>query len=167
MMDLFDKALLESRNDLQVLSTKTYAHSIGLSVALRQHRAESHCQLLHGYALQVRVVFSSIDNDVDIRGWVVDFGSLKSFKTILENNFDHCTLISEDDPALHMFKELEDVGVCKLVILPLVCMEGLAAIIFSILEGWLIDAGYGNFAAVDSVEVSEHPSNSAIVRRRK
>ena len=32
-------------------SSKTYGHEIGLSAAFRQWRAQSHCRLIHGYAL--------------------------------------------------------------------------------------------------------------------
>ena len=32
-------------------ATKTYGHDLGLSVAFRQWRADSHCRYLHGYAI--------------------------------------------------------------------------------------------------------------------
>lgn len=63
-------------------STKTFGHECGFSVAFRQWRAESHCRLLHGYALAFKFTFEA--EELDVRNWVVDFGALKSLKGILE-----------------------------------------------------------------------------------
>ena len=40
-------------------STKTYDHNEGLSCCFRQWRADSHCNLVHGYALAFRFVFAT------------------------------------------------------------------------------------------------------------
>ena len=85
-------------------STKTYGHEIGLSACFRQWRAESHCRLLHGYALAVKFVFES--EELDVRNWVVDFGSLKTLKGWLEDTFDHTLLVANDDPWKHKLMEL-------------------------------------------------------------
>jgi 6-pyruvoyltetrahydropterin/6-carboxytetrahydropterin synthase len=55
--------------------TKSYPHELGLSCVFRQHRAESHCKLLHGYALAFTFVFGCTGTDEN--GWVFDFGGLK------------------------------------------------------------------------------------------
>jgi 6-pyruvoyltetrahydropterin/6-carboxytetrahydropterin synthase len=49
------------------------------SVALRQWKAQhSHCQLLHGYAFEIKVWFASnepdIDKQLDDTSWIVDYG---------------------------------------------------------------------------------------------
>ena len=72
-------------------STKTYGHELGLSCCFRQWRAESHCRLLHGYALSIRLVFEA--EELDVRNWVVDFGSLKSLKQMFVDTFDHKLLV--------------------------------------------------------------------------
>ena len=41
------------------LSGKTYGHNTGHSCAFRQWRADSHCNLIHGYALQFELEFGS------------------------------------------------------------------------------------------------------------
>lgn len=87
------------------LSTKEYGHEIGLSACFRQWRAESHCRLLHGYALAVKFTFGA--QEVDVRNWVVDFGSMKSLKQMLQDTFDHTLLVAEDDPKLEVLKQLE------------------------------------------------------------
>lgn len=141
-------------------STKTYGHSIGLSSAFRQWRAESHCKLLHGYALAVRLEFEA--EELDVRNWVVDFGSLKSLKGMLEDTFDHKLLVAEDDPMLKEFLRLDMLGLAKVVVVPATGCERFAELIFECVEVWLQDNGYAPRCKIASVEVSEHGANSAI-----
>lgn len=144
-------------------STKTYGHDIGLSAAFRQWRAESHCRLLHGYALAVHFEFES--EELDVRNWVVDFGSLKSLKSMLEDTFDHTLLVAEDDPKRAVFEDLDRQGVARVVIVPATGCEQFARLIFEATEVWLKDNGYSPRCRVASVSVREHGANSAIVRR--
>ena len=54
-------------------STKRFS---GYSTCFRQWRAShSHCQYLHGYAMEFVVTF---DGPLDERNWVMDFGAFKS-----------------------------------------------------------------------------------------
>lgn len=141
-------------------STKTYGHEIGLSCAFRQWRAESHCRLLHGYALAVKFTFEA--DELDCRNWVVDFGSLKSLKGMLEDTFDHKLIVTEDDPLLEKFVDLQYSGACDLVILPAAGCEKFAEYIFGATETWLQANGYTPRCRLVSVEVKEHGANSAI-----
>jgi len=144
-------------------STKTYNHSIGLSTAFRQWRADSHCKYLHGYAIKVKFTFEA--TELDIRNWVVDFGSLKSLKGWLEGMLDHKVLVAADDPKITIFRELEIAGLAQIVILPKVGCEALAEIIFRATEVWIRDNGYSPRTFLRRVEISEHEGNSAIVER--
>lgn len=141
-------------------STKTYGHERGLSCAFRQWRADSHCRLLHGYSLGFKFIFEA--EELDVRNWVVDFGSLASLKTILEDTFDHTTVLAEDDPLLAEFKHMESLGACRLVVLPAGGCERFAEYVYEVAEQWLKDAGYSPRVRLVSVEVMEHGSNSAI-----
>lgn len=141
-------------------STKTYGHDLGFSVAFRQWRAESHCRLLHGYSLAFRFEFAA--DTLDPRNWVVDFGGLKALKGMLENTFDHKTIISADDPELAWFQEGAKRGVLDLVVLESVGCEKFAEFIFECTEQWLKDAGFSPRCWLTSVEVKEHGANSAI-----
>ena len=76
------------------ISTKTY-RQIG-PVAYRQWRADSHCRLIHGYALSFHFEFEC--DTLDARNWCMDFGGLKPLKALLEDWFDHTLLVAEDDP---------------------------------------------------------------------
>lgn len=139
-------------------STKTYCHNIGLSVCFRQWRAESHCRFLHGYAVQVYLEF--VARELDERNWVVDFGSLKSFKGWLEDTLDHKTLVAFDDPMMPTFKELDAKGLIQMRGVPSTGMESLARIIWEYGEQWLQDNGY-NQVILNKVTVNEHGANSA------
>lgn len=141
------------------ISTKTYGHEIGLSCCFRQHRAESHCRFLHGYALKVRVEFEA--EELDERNWVVDFGALKGFREWLEAVFDHKMLVANDDPKRVLLREIEMAGLCEIVYVPAVGCEAFAKIIYDQAGEWLMHKGYRG-VRVRSVEVAEHGANSAI-----
>lgn len=142
------------------VSTKTYGPERGLSCCFRQHRADSHCNLLHGYALGFKFIFESFS--LDIRRWVVDFGSLKPLKQILDDNFDHTLLVAEDDPQLETLKALDSLGIAKVIVMPSVGCEATAHMVFEVTRQWLVDAGYAPRVRLRSVEVFEHGANSAI-----
>lgn len=146
-------------------STKTFTHELGLSAAFRQWRAESHCRFIHGYALSFVLTFEA--DELDARNWVVDFGSLKSFKGWLEDTFDHKLLIAEDDPDRHRLEALGSSTltgkpVADIVVLPRVGCEAFAEYVAGALDTWLLDNGYAPRVRVVSVECREHGANSAI-----
>ncbi len=135
-------------------STKTFGHNLGLSCAFRQWKADSHCHFLHGYALGVKLVFEAVA--LDARNWVVDFGSLKSLKQMLQDNFDHKTIVSKDDPQITMFRELHAAGVIDMVLVERAGCEAFAEMIGRYTqEIWLVDNGY-----TEEVTVRRHTGNS-------
>jgi len=139
-------------------STKSYP-DLG-PVAYRQHRAQSHCNLIHGYSLSFKFTFES--DTLDARNWVVDFGSLRPLKQILEDNFDHTLLVAEDDPHLDWYKEAQARGIARIIELPALGCEAISDMVFEVTEQWLKDAGYGDRVRVVEVEVMEHTRNSAM-----
>ena len=87
------------------ISTKTYGNDRGLSCCFRQWRStHSHCSLLHGYSIGIKLTFES--DTLDDRNWVMDFGGLEAFKAWAEYMFDHTTLIAKDDPHLRFFETM-------------------------------------------------------------
>ena len=141
------------------ISTKDFG--CNFSVAYKQWKADTHCNLLHGYALGFSFEFET--TELDHRNWAVDFGSLKSFKHFLEDHFDHTTLIAQDDPDLPIFEDLHKRKICKLVVVEKVGCEGLAAFLAEYLtEIWLPENGYAGRIKVRKVEVRETGSNSAM-----
>lgn len=132
-------------------SFKTYDHSVGLSCAFRQWRADSHCNKLHGYALKVDLEFES--TELDHRNWVQDFGGLKLVKEWLAETFDHKTLVARDDPQITMFREMAQAGIIDMVTLPEVGCEQFARLIF--------DTVKQHKPSLSRVRVSEHIGNAA------
>lgn len=87
------------------LSTKTWGNDRGLSCCFRQWRStHSHCSLLHGYSIGIKLIFES--ETLDDRNWVFDFGGLKAFKDWADYMFDHTLIVAKDDPHLPMFRQL-------------------------------------------------------------
>jgi 6-pyruvoyltetrahydropterin/6-carboxytetrahydropterin synthase len=167
------------------LSTKTYGNDRGLSCCFRQWRStHSHCSLLHGYSIGIKLIFES--ETLDDRNWVMDFGGLKAFKEWSEWQFDHTLCVAEDDPHRSMFEKMAELGlqdqggVCDIRIVPAVGCEKFAELAYrtmnEILEayqqgkGWvhpdgrIFEARYPVGAGVKlrSAEVFEHAGNSAV-----
>jgi 6-pyruvoyltetrahydropterin/6-carboxytetrahydropterin synthase len=141
-------------------SSKTYGPEKGYTVAYRQWRAESHCNRLHGYALSFHLEFES--ETLDVRNWVVDFGSLRTFKEFLDDHFDHTLLVSEDDPEMATFEMLHGKKMCKMVVVERTGCEGLSKFLHEYMNDiWLKENGYGDRIRCTKVTVSETPSNSA------
>ncbi len=144
--------------------TKHFGHDRGYSVAFRQWRAKpSHCALQHGYSLAFTFVIEG--DNLDYRNWLFSFGDFKEIKAWLDKNFDHKTLVAEDDPILPMMKELEAAGACSLNIMPHVGCEKIAEHIYN---AWASKIGYNSkFRAIlKSVTVAEHDGNSATYSNR-
>lgn len=142
-------------------STKTYGTSLGLSCCFRQWKAkDSHCSLLHGYSIGVKLTFEA--EVLDERNWVMDFGGLAEVKQFLGDTFDHTMLIAEDDPHIDEICGLAGIGVANVVVLPCVGCEAFAAHIYHFVEEWLFDRKHAPRVALASVEVFEHGANSAI-----
>lgn len=141
-------------------STKTYGHEVGLSCAFRQWRADSHCRLIHGYALSVRIEFGA--DELDERNWVVDFGGLAEVKEMLVATFDHKLLVAIDDPNIDDLTYLEQLGLAQVIVMERVGCEAFAEHVWMQVALWLRRAYPTGRVKVVSVEVKEHGANSAI-----
>jgi 6-pyruvoyltetrahydropterin/6-carboxytetrahydropterin synthase len=146
-------------------STKTYDHSEGLSCCFRQWRAtESHCRLLHGYALGFKFIFAT--HSLDERNWCLDFGSLRPLRNWLHEMFDHTMIVAEDDPQLPALRQLTDLGLADIRVMPRVGCEATAEFVFDYVERFVAKHTAGR-VWIETVEVREHGGNSAIYERRR
>jgi 6-pyruvoyltetrahydropterin/6-carboxytetrahydropterin synthase len=159
--------------------TKTYGHELGLSACFRQHRAESHCRFLHGYALGFKFVFEA--DTLDGNNWVIDFGSLKPLKQWLVDTFDHKLLVAQDDPhgvvlaslagLQYTGQEAPPVALADVLVVERVGCEAFAAMAFDAALHLLPDlatpvhkahaAGTGGVVRLVEVECREHAGNAA------
>ena len=135
---------------------KTYGNETGHSCAFRQWRADSHCNLIHGYALGFEVTFES--ETLDDRNWVIDFGDLSVLKQYLKDTFDHTTVIAEDDPMIQDFIYLKDKELIDLRIMSNVGCEAFAQEVYEFCR----ERYESQRVKVKSVRVFEHGANSAV-----
>ena len=82
-------------------------------------------------------------------------------KKWLEDNFDHKTAIDRDDPYLYKFSELENMGLCEVVVMDGVGAEKFAEHAFNFADK-LVREATNNRCFCVSAECAEHGSNSAI-----
>ncbi len=104
------------------ISTKEYVDAF--PVAYRQWRADSHCNLIHGYALTIKFYFET--DELDVRNWAMDYGGLRPLKDELEEWFDHRLLLAQDDPHYADIKKLGDLGIARITEVEKTGCEGLA-----------------------------------------
>ncbi|NJO65657.1 MAG: 6-pyruvoyl tetrahydrobiopterin synthase [Richelia sp. RM2_1_2] len=143
------------------ISTKSY-RQLG-PVAYRQWRADSHCNLIHGYALSFHFEFES--DTLDVRNWVMDFGGLRPLKDLLEDWFDHTLLLAQDDPNYDDIKRLGELGLAKITEVEKTGCEGIADFLYEYVNTIFLPQ-YGAEEArriwCCKVEVRETDSNMAM-----
>ena len=135
---------------------KTYGNETGLSCAFRQWRADSHCQLIHGYALGFEITFEA--DELNDKNWVIDFGDLGVLKDFLKESFDHTTCVSRDDPKLEQFGDMFLEGMIDLHVLDAVGCEAFAKMVFDFCQESFDD----DRVKVVSVRCFEHGANSDV-----
>ena len=98
---------------------------------------------------------------LDDKNWVYDFGNTKWMKAFLEENFDHTIAVDKQDPNLDDFKQLEKLGIAKIVEMEGVGCEKFAEHVFRyVAQKVAIESMYR--VRLVSVEAFEHGANSAI-----
>ena len=142
-------------------STKTYKH-LG-PVAYRQWRADSHCNVIHGYALTFHFEFEA--DTLDARNWVMDFGGLRPLKDVLEDWFDHTFLVAQDDPYRTDMLKLGELGIAKITEVEKTGCEGIATFLYEYVNTIFLP-NYGKEEAKRiwccKVEVRETDNNMAM-----
>jgi 6-pyruvoyltetrahydropterin/6-carboxytetrahydropterin synthase len=132
-------------------------------VAYRQWRADSHCNIIHGYSFSMKFYFGA--NDLDVRNWVADYGGLRDLKGFLQDQFDHTLIVAQDDPHLDWYQEAHKRGIAKVVELPSLGCESLADQVYKYVNGVYIPDMWGPTEAERlwcfRVEVRETQTNMA------
>ena len=140
------------------VSTKTYRQIA--PVAYRQWRAGTHCDQIHGYALSFHLEF--VGDELDERNWMVDFGSVRTIKQLIEDLFDHKLLVAEDDPMKAELLRLGEIGVASITEVSKTGCEGIADWLYEYINTiWLKENGYVGRCWCSRVEVRETDANMA------
>ena len=145
---------------MKYISTKTYTEAF--PVAYRQWRAESHCNVIHGYALSFHFEFES--EELDVRNWVIDFGGLKELKWKLEEWFDHTLLVAMDDPQYDELMKLGELGLARITEVERTGCEGISAFLYEYINTiYLPQIGEKDRVWCTKVQTRETGSNMAMV----
>jgi 6-pyruvoyltetrahydropterin/6-carboxytetrahydropterin synthase len=143
------------------ISTKEYKQ-IG-PVAYRQWRADSHCNLIHGYAMSFKFEFEC--DTLDARNWCMDYGGLKPLKSKLEEWFDHTLLVAQDDPMHEHLINLGKLKLAKITEVEKTGCEGLADFLYEYVNTIFLPS-YGKAESeriwCSKVEVRETDANMAM-----
>jgi|TARA_B110000211_G_scaffold209967_1_gene247676 6-pyruvoyltetrahydropterin/6-carboxytetrahydropterin synthase len=139
----------------------------GFSTVFRQWKAkETHCRFLHGYGISFKVYF---EGELDDRNWVWDFGGMKRAKTLIDGlqpkewmdyMFDHTMIIAEDDPEVEAFKQMGQVNVAQVRIIPATGAEKFAEYIYCNINEF-VKTETDNRVRVTKVKFMEHGKNAA------
>lgn len=139
--------------------TKRYSD---LPAAHRQHKHDGHCRHLHGHGWSFDITFEA--SSLDDNGFVVDFGKLKRLKEKLETCFDHTFLVNQDDPHLDVFLNLQNLDLCRVVVVPNGSAEALAQLVFDLATAQMLEE-HGGRVWIKRVVCWEDAKNSATVSK--
>ncbi|WP_082958678.1 6-carboxytetrahydropterin synthase [Mycobacterium sp. E3198] len=112
---------------------------------------------LHGYERSFEVEFACAQTELGT-GLVVDVGTVAEIRSALRYQFDHTTLIAEDDPQRDLFELLAERGVVDLRIMENTGMEGSAAWAFETAER-IVALATGGRVWVSRIEARESRNN--------
>ena len=73
---------LENRQPITYKYNSTKEYVDKFPCAYRQWRADSHCNIIHGYSFSMRFFFGT--DHLDVRNWVADYGGLGELKSFLD-----------------------------------------------------------------------------------
>lgn len=127
------------------------------------HRSWAHggkCAFLHGYERCFEIEFGCERLEAGT-GFVVDFGELKQVRALLQEQFDHTTLVATDDPELELFEELARREVIDLRVMAHTGMEGAAEWAYEHVDCLIRDAT-GDRVRVTRVVARESRKNAVV-----
>jgi 6-pyruvoyl-tetrahydropterin synthase len=112
---------------------------------------------LHGYERTFEVEFACAETEPGT-GLVVDSSAIGEVRSALRYQFDHTTLIAQDDPQRDLFELLAERGVVDLRIMENTGMEGSAAWVFETAER-IVALATGGRVWVSRIEARESRNN--------
>ncbi len=162
-------------------STKTFDC---ISTAHRNWRARNNpsrdsrkCAYIHGYTKTFTFVFGC--SELDDYQWCVDYGTSSSnpdkprtmtlIKQFIQDDLDHGVTTDSHDPMLLKLKEMHDLELIKLIVIPVEngqsgSVEGLCRYLFNRFDP-LLQEETGGRCWIQSITVSEHHKNSSTYTR--
>jgi len=147
-----------------------YAHRVytqNVDAKLACGVAENTCRHIHGHSGKLIVVISS--EELDNRGFVLDYKELGFIKEIIKNQLDHKLVIGNEDPIRELLQKslygIFDEVYSGITVLPIIpTSENLAKYYFEVIEARLISLA-GFRVQLISVGWSETPSSIATYQK--
>lgn len=140
---------------------KTLNPGKGYPCVFRNWRANSHCNLLHGYDLTFGITLECDAKDRDHAGHVFDFGGFKPLKKRLDDTFDHKLLVAFDDPDRERIMDLHHAGIAHVVEMEEIGCEAFAGWLSVEMFEILLAANRHEQVRIIECRVSENAANSA------
>lgn len=141
--------------------TKLLNPGKGYPCVFRNWRANSHCNLLHGYDLIFSVTLECDEKDLDHAGHVFDFGAFKPLKKRLDDTFDHKLIVASDDPDRERIMDLHFAGIAHVIEMPKVGCEAFSGWLTVEVFELLLANNRHNQVSIVECRVFETDANSA------
>jgi 6-pyruvoyltetrahydropterin/6-carboxytetrahydropterin synthase len=135
--------------------TKSYRD---IPLSHRQPLHSGRCSRLHGHSWAITLIFEA--KELDVNGFVIDFGDLHFLKDWIDLNLDHATALKKTDPLRQECEELEEMGLLKIFWVDCASCEGIAQFLYHTFQPMIEEKTKGR-VRLQSLHLEEDSKNSA------
>lgn len=138
-----------------ITCTKSYRD---IPLSHRQPLHNGRCSRLHGHSWAITLTFEA--KELDVNGFVIDFGDLHFLKDWIDLNLDHATALKKTDPLRQECEKLEKMGLIKIFWVDCASCEGIAQFLYYTFQPMIEEKTKGR-VRLQSLHLEEDSKNSA------
>lgn len=138
-----------------ITCTKSYRD---IPLSHRQPFHSGRCSRLHGHSWAITLIFEA--KELDVNGFVIDFGDLHFIKDWIDLNLDHATALKKTDPLRQECEKLEKMGLLKIFWVDCASCEGIAQFLYHTFQPMIEEKTIGR-VRLQSLHLEEDSKNSA------
>ena len=138
-----------------ITCTKSYRD---IPLSHRQPFHSGRCSRLHGHSWAITLIFEA--KELDVNGFVIDFGDLHFIKDWIDLNLDHATALKKTDPLRQECEKLEKMGLLKIFWVDCASCEGIAQFLYHTFQP-MIEEKTIRRVRLQSLHLEEDSKNSA------
>ena len=138
-----------------ITCTKSYRD---IPLSHRQPLHSGRCSRLHGHSWAITLIFEA--KELDVNGFVIDFGDLHFIKDWIDLNLDHATALKKTDPLRQECEKLEKMGLLKIFWVDCASCEGIAQFLYHTFQPMIEEKTIGR-VRLQSLHLEEDSKNSA------
>ena len=138
-----------------ITCTKSYRD---IPLSHRQPFHSGRCSRLHGHSWTITLTFEA--KELDVNGFVIDFGDLHFLKDWIDLNLDHATALKKTDPLRQECEKLEKMGLIKIFWVDCASCEGIAQFLCYTFQPMIEEKTKGR-VRLQSLHLEEDSKNSA------